>query len=200
MKKLLIILMVLTSLAAQAQEGKKNSFGFVAGVGQANIMHASLVGSPSLELKKDFELGATFYRQLGERLKLETGLFYHYNQLVQTSAFMPDVPQTSTQHDVHLLYLPVFLRFYFSDHFFVTGGPLLDIDISNSMGLSSNNLLSKQSGLGAGLGIGGELAIHPDFYVQLNPYLNLHGGLTIKGDDHPERILDAGIKIGIRTR
>ena len=198
MKKLLIILMVLTSLASQAQEESTNSFGFVTGIGYANIMRASQEGSPSLELEKNFELGATFYRQLGERLKLETGLFYHYNQLVQKSMFMPDVPQA---HSTILPYLPAGLpALLFFRSFFITGGALLDVDISNSLGRSSSNSLSNQSGLGADLGIGGELAVYPDFYVQLNPYLNLHGGLTIKGDDHPERILDSGIKIGIQIR
>ncbi|WP_017731060.1 hypothetical protein [Nafulsella turpanensis] len=200
MKKLLVALMVLISFSALAQEGNKNSFGLIAGTGHASILRASLEGAPSLELKKNFELGATFYRELGEKLKLETGLFYHYNQLNHTSVFMPDVPQVNTQYDIHLIYLPAFLRLYLSEHFFISGGALVDVDLSNSLGLSSSNPLSNQSGLGASLGIGGELALHPNVLVQVNPYLNLHGGLPIKGEDYPERILDAGIKVGVRIK
>ena len=193
-------MLVLVSFAANAQEGGKNSFGLSAGAGKASVVRTSLEGAPSFYLQKDFELGANFYRQIGEKLQFETGLFYHYNKLTQKSAVNPDVPQITTLYDVHLLYLPAFLRFKPSNFFFVNGGALVDIDLSNNMGLSSSRALDYQSGLGLGLGVGGEVAISPALYLQVNPYLNLHGVLLVQQEDYPGRILDAGLKVGIRTR
>lgn len=200
MKKLLIIFLVMLSFAANAQESSRNSFGLMAGAGSARVIRASLEGAPNLDLQRGFELGGNFYRQLGEELKFETGIYYHYNKLVQASGPRPDVPQITTQYDVHLLYLPAFLRFNLSKHLFLNGGAIVDIDLSNPMGLSSSRALDSQSGLGVGMGIGGEIAVLPKLYLQVNPYLNLHGALLVQQENYPGRILDAGIKVGIRTR
>lgn len=198
MKKLLIIFLVLISFAASAQESSRNSYGLVVGAGSASVIRASLEGAPNLDLQRNFELGANFYRQIGPKLKFETGLVYHYNKLTQKSVFSPDVPQVTTQYDVHLIYLPAFLRIKLSKYFFVNGGGMVDIDISNSMGLSNSRALNNQSGLGVGLGIGGEVAVLHKFYLQVNPYLNLHGVLPVQRENYPGRILDAGIKVGVR--
>ncbi|AHM60353.1 hypothetical protein D770_10480 [Flammeovirgaceae bacterium 311] len=200
MKKFLIVLLMMISLAAYAQEGSKNSFGVTAGAGSATVLRANLDGGPNLDLERGFDLGANYYRQIGGKLKFETGLFYHYNRLIQTPAPNPDVPRIATHYDVHLLYLPAFLRLNLSKNFFVNGGVMADIDMSNNMGLSTSRALSSQSGLGIGLGIGGEVAVFNTLYLQLNPYLNLHGALLVQRESYPGRILDAGIKLGIRTR
>lgn len=201
MKKLLIIFMALISFAANAQQSSRNSFGLTAGAGSASVVRASLDGAASLDLQGGFEVGANYYRQIEEKLKFESGLLYHYNLLEQNSNLPPDVPPITTQYDVHLIYLPVFLRYNLSKHFFVNGGGLVDIDLSNPLGISSSRTLDKQSGLGLGMGIGGELAILPKLYLQLNPYLNLHGAILLDHQsNHPGRILDAGIKVGLRTR
>lgn len=201
MVKYLITFLVLISYAANAQESSKNSFGLTAGAGTASVIRASLEGAPNLELQRNFEFGGNFYRQIGEKLKFETGIYYHYNKLIQESHSMPDVPQITTEYDVHLLYLPAFLRYNLSAHLFVNGGAIVDLDLSNPMGLSSSRALDNQSGLGLGLGIGGELAVLPKLYLLVNPYLNLHGALLVQQENnHPGRILDAGIKVGIRTR
>ena len=76
----------------------------------------------------------------------------------------------------------------------------MDIDVSNNLGLESGRALANQSGLGVGLGIGGELPVMDKFYLQLNPYLNLHRALLVKGENYPGRIMDAGIKVGLRMK
>ena len=200
MKKLTTIFLVLICFAANAQERSRNSFGLTVGAGSASVIRASLEGAPSLDLERNFEFGGNFYRQIGEKLKFETGLIYHYNKLTEMPSSRPDVPQITAVHDVHLVYLPAFLRYNLSRNLFVNGGAMLDLDISNPMGLNRSRALDYQNGLGLGMGIGGELPIHPALYLQVNPYLNLHGALLIQRENYPERILDAGIKVGIRTR
>lgn len=199
MKRILVLLLVLAGFTAYGQTNNPNSFGLSAGSGYATVVRASLEGAPSLDLQNNFEFGASYYRQLGNRLKFETGLFYHYNKLIQQSAFAPDLPAVTTQYDIHLLYLPAFVRLNLSRHLFISGGALLDIDLSNPMGLSSSRALNNLSGLGAGIGIGGEIALFDRFYLQLSPYLNLHGAVLFAPETNPGRLLDAGIKAGIRT-
>lgn len=199
MKKLLTFFLVLLGFAAQGQENSKNSFGLNVGTGKTIVLRASQEGAQNLDLEKNFEIGANYYRQIGTKLKLETGLFYHYNQLNQWPALAPDNPAITTQYDVHLMYLPLFLRYNLSEYFFINGGGLIDIDLSNPMGLSTSRALDSQSGLGVGIGIGGELALFPGYLLQINPYLNLHGALQLQQENYPGQILDAGIKIGLRT-
>ena len=200
MKKLLILSLILMSFSAYAQEYRRNSFGLTAGTGSARVVRASLAGAPSLELQTNFELGGNYYRQIGEKLKFESGLFYHYNKLTVKPTIHPDVPQIATHYDIHLIYMPAFLRLNLSRHFFINGGGMVDLDLSNPLGISSSKPMNSQSGLGLGLGIGGEFPVLSNFYLQVNPYLNLHGVLLVKGENYPERIMDAGIKIGIRTK
>ncbi len=197
---MLCLSLIVVSVAAYAQERSKNSFGIAAGAGRAIVAGSNLDGGPSLNLERNFELGANYYRQLGEKVKLETGVFYHYTRLTETSVFYPDIPQITTQYDIHLLYLPVFLRYNLSKHLFINGGVMADIDVSNNLEISSSRSLNSQSGVGLGLGIGGEVAVFRALYLQLNPYLNLHGVILMQGENNPGRILDAGIRLGIRTR
>ncbi len=200
MKKVLLVFFVLLNLAAYAQEGNRNSFGVMAGLGSASVQRASLEGGPSFDLQNNFELGVNYYRQIGGRLKIETGIVYHYNQLIQGRESTPDAPQVTTQYDIHLLYLPAFLRVNLSEHFFISGGALVDIDMSNNLNLPSSRALSSQSGLGFGLGVGGEVLMFRALYLQLNPYLNLHAALPVNEESHPGRIMDTGIRVGIRTK
>ncbi|WP_224995298.1 outer membrane beta-barrel protein [Cesiribacter sp. SM1] len=200
MKKFLILCLMVVSLASYAQEGSKNSFGVMAGAGSAIVAGSNLEGGPDLDLERNFELGAHYYRQIGEKVKFETGIFYHYSKLTETSAFYPGIPQITTQYDIHLLYLPAFLRYNISPYFFINGGLMADIDLSNNMGVDSSRNLNSQSGAGVGFGIGGELSLFNSIYLQLNPYMNLHGVLLVQRENNPGRILDAGIRLGIRTR
>lgn len=78
-----------------------------------------------------------------------------------------------------------------SKYFFINGGLIGDIDVTK------NKYMTNQSGIGAGLGIGTELAITNKFAIQLNPYLNLHGLLLTNSSNHPERLLDGGIKLSL---
>lgn len=200
MKKLLILFLLMISLASYAQEERKNSFGVMAGAGSAIVAGSELEGGPDLDLERNFELGANYYRQIGENLKFETGIFYHYSKLTETAALYPGIPQITTQYDIHLLCLPAFLRYNISPFFFINGGLMADIDLSNNMGMDSSRSLNSQSGAGVGFGIGGELSLFKDIYLQLNPYMNLHGVLLVQREHNPGRMLDAGIKLGIRTR
>ena len=200
MKKFLVLFLVLVNFAVNAQQSSKNSFGLTAGAGNATVLRASLEGGPSLDLESSFEFGANYYRTLGERLKFETGLFYHYNRLIQKQEPNPGIPQVTTHYDVQLLYAPAFIRYNLTNVLFINGGGIVDLDLSNIMSLNESRALDNQSGLGAGIGIGGELAVLNKFYIQINPYLNLHAALMVKPENIPGRILNTGIKLGIRTK
>jgi hypothetical protein len=76
----------------------------------------------------------------------------------------------------------------------MNGGFLADIDIS------SNSYISSQTGIGAGLGVGIEFSIASKLMMSVNPYMNLHGMIATNKENYMERIVDSGIKIGIRTK
>lgn len=200
MKKLLVVFIVLSGFAANAQQNSRSNFGLTANAGLGKIIRASSEGIPELDLQRNFGLGAYFFMPIAESLTFETGIVYNYFRLTQKAVDRPDVPQITTLYDVQLLYLPAFIRINASENFFINGGVLADVDLSNPLGLSSSKTLNSQSGLGAGMGIGGEFKISPAYYLQINPYLNYHGLLLLKKEENPATILDYGLKIGIRTK
>ena len=75
--------------------------------------------------------------------------------------------------------------------FFFNAGIIGDFDVSK------NNPLTRQSGVGAGSGIGGRVDLSGGITLEMNPYLNVHGLLLAKGDMYPERILDSGVKLSV---
>lgn len=192
MKTLLSLALVAITFSVLAQE-RKNNFSLVAAIGKSTILQEELVGGPSYEGKTSYEFGFAYYRSLTHRIKLETGLTWHQNDIKIIPNVPPNADVEATHSKVQLLYIPIFARINFSDYFFIQGGALADIDVS------SNSKVTKQSGVGFGGGLGVEFPVKKLVLV-INPYLNVHGVFTSGGDQYPQKVLDNGIRIGIRTR
>lgn len=193
MKTLLSIALVAMTLGLFAQE-RKNNFGFAAAVGKSVILQGELEGAPNYEGKTSFEFGFAYYHSFTQRIKLETGLSWHQNDVTIIPNLPPNINAETRYTKVHLLYLPIFVRVNFSDYFFIHGGALADIDVS------PDHEVTKQSGVGFGGGLGVELPLKKMVLV-INPYLNVHGVFTSSSDDHyPQKVLDNGIRVGIRTK
>jgi Outer membrane protein beta-barrel domain len=190
----LFLLVVLFSSISMLTEAQRNSFGLTLGTGKGFIAQQALEGAPGLELNQSFSIGIQYNRIFNDRYTFETGLTGYKNQISVTPAFYPGADMTPVNYEIQLVYVPLFLKVNFSKYFFMHGGFLADID------LSDNSYISSQTGLGAGLGVGIEFSISKKIMMQVNPYMNLHGMILTNKENYPERIVDSGIKIGIRTK
>jgi len=193
MQKLFLLVIIFSSMAFLT-EAQRNSFGISTGTGNGFIARQALDGAPGLELNRSFSIGMQYSRVFNDTYTFETGLTGYRNQISVTPAFNPGVDMTPVNNEIQLLYMPLFLKVNFSKYFFVHGGFLADIDIS------SNSYISSQTGLGAGLGVGIEFSIMKKIMISVNPYMNLHGMIVTNKENYMERIVDSGIKIGIRTK
>ena len=58
--------------------------------------------------------------------------------------------------------------------------------------------MDDQSGLGAGVGIGVNFPLSQKIVLVVNPFISIHG-LLIDGTSYPQRLLETGIRLGIKT-
>ncbi len=184
----MIAVILLTGFTTRAQQ---NSFGIHFGAGSGILLQKKLDGGPSTELNTGLSAGLQYGRKLTDKLHLLTGLNWYHNRVSVTPAFYPDIERTTTKHPLNLLYIPVHLKYDLSRYFFVNGGLIGGLDITR------NKVITEQSGIGAGLGLGTRFTIVPGFSAELNPYLNFHGLLLTNRDKYPERVLDAGVKLNL---
>lgn len=192
MKRLLLPLLVVVSFHSFSQ--RNNSYGITLAFGQPVIIKTELTGGPSLNPENSYNLGFNYYRRISDAFKLETGLMWYSGKIGVTPAPNPNVDRITKDYDVGILYLPLYARYNFTKHFFINGGISVNADVSR------NQYIMKQNGLGAGAGFGWELFISKNLALQLSPYLQMHSILSTENAMYPEKILDTGIKAGIRTR
>jgi len=169
--------------------GQNNSYGISVGTGSGMILNEALTGAPSYDLRTSISIGLQYSRKLTNRLHFMTGINWYKNKITVTPAPYPGMDITPENHDIQLLYIPLFLKVNASKYFFINGGIIADVDITK------NKYITAQSGVGTGFGIGVEFPIKDQFSIQLNPYLNFHGLLLANSENYPERVLDAGIKL-----
>lgn len=193
MQKLIPLMVLLLSIDHLAH-AQRNSFGLTIGTGKGFIAEKVAEGAADLKLNWALSIGIQYSRIFNDKYTFETGLTGYKNQISVTPAFQPGIDMNSENYDIQLLYIPLFIKVNFSKRFFMNGGLLGDIDIT------SNKYISSQTGLGAGLGVGMEFSIAKKIAMSINPYVNLHGMLLVSKENYPERIVDSGIKIGIRTK
>jgi hypothetical protein len=193
-KSLVIVclLIVQTQLNAQKEISKpKNKVGITfSSLGVGDIIGKSNSGNYISELKSFYTLGATYIRSLNNWLDVETGIEYSSHSVNTTIDILPGnkVYLRTPNTKLNMLDVPVTLRANFLKYFFINGGALLDIDISN------NSYLDNQTGIGGIAGIG--VNYNFDFGLSLffNPYIKAHSWIDfVKG----QKVLEKGFRLGV---
>jgi hypothetical protein len=192
MKKIYFALFLLTFPAisfAQSSHRLSISYGFAA---NEMVKRGDLIGGANHDGKGAEIIGFRYVKTLKKNFALETGLEYTKFKFSITPAYHPDVTQTAKKENIELLSVPIYGNYTFGKYFFVNGGLLVDFQINKK----DNHNLDRQSGLGAGLGIGGKY----DFKritISVNPYVQKHAIIAANKERHQESILEAGIRIGV---
>lgn len=188
MKKLIVLILFMIGLISPSI-GQENTYGLNFGMGSGFILRPALDGGASYNLNSGFSIGFDYSRKMRDNLHFQTGLNWYSNSVSVTPSFYPNIDMSPKTNDLSLLYIPLFLKANMSRYFFVNGGLIIDYDITR------NKIISSQSGIGSGIGLGTNIVNRENFGIQLNPYLNVHGIIRIKQENYPERVLDGGIKL-----
>jgi len=93
------------------------------------------------------------------------------------------------------------------------GIPGLELNRSFSIGIQYNRIFNDRYIFKTGLtGYKNQISVTPAFYpgvdmtpskkiiMAINHYMNLHGMILANNENYPERVVDSGIKIGVRTK
>jgi hypothetical protein len=190
--KLLIIACLLTvqmSLNAQKELSNKagltfSSFGVNDMFGGINNTDYSYNGSSF------YTVGITYIRGLNKWLEIETGLEYSKQNIRIIPNIYPGlyIFMQTKKTELILLNIPATLRANFLKYFFINGGLLIDLDISN------NIFIENQTGIGGIVGLGVNYDFDFGLSVFLNPYIKAHSWIYI---EERQKILEKGFRLGV---
>ncbi len=190
MKTKTTLLLLFISIAGFSQE-KKNQFGVHIAAGSSILLRTPLTGSAGYNSGHQTELEVSYARTLAPRLKLESGINWRRSTLTISPNLPPGSDVTPRNYSLNLIYIPVFLRYNFSRYVYFNHGFIADIDIN------SNKQITNQTGIGAGIGLGGEIPLSQVLKIQINPYIHIHRLIGFDHDTYPQKLLDTGIRVGV---
>jgi hypothetical protein len=95
---------------------------------------------------------------------------------------------------INLLSIPIALRMNLLKYFFVTGGTMLDIDVSKQKDISN------QSGFGASFGFGFKYDFNAGIGFYINPYFKSHSWVSFVSGEKNLRLKELGLRLGVVFR
>lgn len=93
--------------------------------------------------------------------------------------------------DLSLINIPLTVRANFANYFFANVGLLLGFETSSS------NIIDKQSGVGALLGVGVQYELNNGLGLFVNPYTKMHALIPFSAEKYHQRLLEWGLRVGV---
>jgi hypothetical protein len=141
------------------------------------------------EGKNFYTFGLTYIRGLNKWLEIETGLEYSsHNINISPNILLDNIFMRTRNTKLVLLNIPATLRANFLKYFFINGGILIDIDVSN------NSYIGNQTGIGGIAGFGVNYNFDCGLSIFLNPYIKAHSWTDV---GMRQKILEKGFRLGI---
>jgi hypothetical protein len=137
-----------------------------------------------------YTVGISYIRGLNKWLEIETGLEYSKQNIRLIPNIYPglEIFMRTEKMELILLNVPATLRANFLKYFFINGGLLIDLDISN------NIFIENQTGIGGIVGLGVNYDFNFGLSVFLNPYIKAHSWIYA---GERQKILEKGFRLGV---
>lgn len=148
-----------------------------------------LIGAESYDSKSFYTLGINYIHPINSWLDIEAGAEYAKHTVTLFPNLPPDMDVPPHDKDFSLINIPITVRANFLNYFFANGGLLLGFDADTSSPI--------ESGLGAILGIGAQYEFNNGIGLFVNPYTKTHALLTFSSENHPLRMLEWGVRVGV---
>jgi hypothetical protein len=192
MKKsiVLVAIAIFTLLSADACCQSKNNLSIIFGAASNNIFGIG-IGGPGYEGQGDLILGFNYSRSLAKSFSIQTGLEYSVNNVLWNyeDAYTPSF--TPQKASIRMLSVPVYANFTFFKYLFADIGLTADFETSHQ----SDEIVSDQSGIGFGMGIGGKYNFNK-VSIFINPFFQLHA-IAAFHHEGGGSLVDQGVKAGI---
>ncbi len=186
---LIILTFFLLSIITYGQS--KNRISITIGLADNGLFRIEeLDGTGSYEGKGSTHIGLNYSRRISKIFDLEAGFEYSMNKIEISPAPFISYPVQNTK--IKMLTVPIYGRVNFLKYFFVNAGTIVDFEMNYDKIQSTD----KQSGIGFGIGIGGEYSIK-NITISLNPYFQKHAVVPFKKELYQQRVMEVGIKFGV---
>lgn len=188
----LIIIVFVFGLLGNVFSQNKGTIGFSFSAVNSNYLLQSAAVNhefTSFEGRGFMSFSADYWYPINDWLELETGMNYSLqgfekiiSSKVENNLLKP--LNYSESIDYHMVNIPIGVRAEFLGFGFVNGGLLVDI-------------AQQEPGIGSYFGFGVKLDSPVGYGIFVNPYVKMHSILPIDFNFSADRILEAGIRIGV---
>ncbi|HEY8781370.1 MAG TPA: outer membrane beta-barrel protein [Mucilaginibacter sp.] len=185
-----LLLLAFTVLSAGAYCQSKNSLCFVVGTAGNGIFLIG-IGGAGYQGKGETIYGLNYSRSLTKSFSIETGLEYSLNNVLLDYVDPPRPSFKPQDASIRMLSVPVYAKITFLKYLFADGGLIADFETDHH----SDAIVSDQSGIGIGLGIGGKYNFKKMF-IFINPFLQFHSIISFRNEGNGS-LVDQGVKVGI---
>lgn len=195
MKYLFTLLIISTSFLAQSQD-KRTGFStfFVTGTGEITRFFKQPLGGGTTDGNSLNSIGLNYFTETARNFFLETGIQYLKYNYTQTPAFTGSHTPSPASNTLHLISIPVKVRYEFAKLFFLNGGLYTDMEVGNRQKTYTF------SGIGAGIGAGVQYYFTNKIGIYANPQLGLRNLLSFSTQNQKASLLDASISFGLAYR
>jgi hypothetical protein len=185
---LLFLTFTLLSTCAYCQS--KNNLSIIFGAAGDDIFNTG-IGAAGYQGEGDLIYGFNYSRSLTKSFSIQMGLEYSVNNVLWNyeDAYTPSF--TPQKASIRMLSVPVYVNFTFFKYLFADVGLTADFETSHQ----SDAIVSDQSGIGFGMGIGGKYNFNK-ITVFINPFFQLHTVVAFHNEGGGS-LVDQGVKIGI---
>lgn len=188
----IILFLIFVGFLSQINAQKKGTIGFSFSALNTNQMlqyAAENHDYTTVEGRGFLSFSADYWYPVNDWLEFETGVNYSLQGFAKTISNKVEngliVPLDYSENiDYHLINIPIGVRAEFLDFGFVNGGLLVDI-------------AQQEPGIGSYFGFGVKLDSYVGYGIFINPYVKMHSILPINFNYNADRILEAGIRIGV---
>jgi hypothetical protein len=186
----LLLLCLLTPLILQSQIQPQNEIGASIGYSWSEIIKTeALIGRPAYTFENSFIYSFHFRTRIYEQWKIETGISYMNTKLVITpSPLIPRLPARVESYE--LITIPISIVYVINHYLNFSSGLFIDLQ-------HTTNSFADQTGIGLNIGTNTEYPIDR-INLFMNPYIHLHGFQTFTSDKGKERLLEAGVRFGMK--
>lgn len=192
MKTTLFIFILLFAATVSYSQGKNKIAVAYGAAANGLFTSAEPEGRPSYDGRGAALYELQYLRNLTRHFSLETGMAYSLNKILVRPQVYPGLSQTGKKITISMISIPVRVRYTLLKYFFINGGPSIDFETHPG----SNQISDKQSGIGMGLGIGGQYHFGK-MTVFVNPFVQKHAILPFERTRFQRRLNEAGSKLGL---
>jgi opacity protein-like surface antigen len=192
MKRSLIILMMIASLACKGQDTWYGEIEFHAGGGTNDIFRFNeLTGSGSYTGTGIWNTGIDLSRIITDHFSIETGVGYSHQYYYSSPA--PGIPGDDRPGDFGMISVPLTARLDFLKYLFADAGILAGFQTGQS---SADNM----TGLGLTAGVGAQYRFKSDILVRIRVFGNQFALLHFMPEDYPQTLYNSGVTVGVGYR